>query len=164
MTMSHDRVRFRLPSKYFQRHVSRQGNGMTRADCARVLQDALGMSPAECQALFEAFPDGPRFQCRPSQFARFIVLRHDAMRRAPTNGVNGINDLEPELVVPAQVDGFEALALCTGTSRDQVRALVHALGLTKREVENRLSEAGRPPYDVDVSANRNTHRAVEVTS
>lgn len=164
MTMSRDRVRFRLPSRYFQRHVGPRSNGMSRADCARVLQDALGLSPAECQALFEAFPDGFRVQCRPSQFARFIVLRHDALLRAPNAGVNGVNDLEPELVVPAQVDGFEALASCTGASRDQVRELVHALGLTKREVEERLSGTIRPPYDVDVSTNRNAHRAQEVTS
>lgn len=162
MAMSRDRVRFLMGPRYFLRSRGARSNGMDRARALDVMANAFGVRADEANALFEAHPDGFLVVCRPSQFARFIVLRHDAM--LGTGGVNGVNDLEPELFVPAGPrDGFERVVEMTGMTRDQVRELMHALVLTCREVEERLEDETRPRRraTIDVSDRPNTHRARE---
>ncbi len=94
MTVSKDRVRFHLPPRYFQAGRSIGSNGFRRDTMKRVLLRAFGIANEECDGLMDcSTSQGFIIECRPSQFARFIVYRHEA-----NEGINGVRDLGPELV------------------------------------------------------------------
>lgn len=97
MTMSKDRVRFRLPRRYFQGCHQKRPNGFNRHTMMVVLRKAFGMTDDESANLMDSHPGGFEIECRPSQFARFIVLRHET-----NEGINGIKDLEPRMVQPTE--------------------------------------------------------------
>lgn len=100
MTMSRDRVTFFLPTRYFTGRASRGSNGMSRSTCIKVLSKAFGPPAQHCTVggwteVFDLHQNGFNIVCRPSQFARFIVYRHDA-----DECINGIKDLAPVLALP----------------------------------------------------------------
>ncbi len=106
MTMSKDRVRFTLPQRYFQ-GASRRPNGFNRITMLGILRGAFSMTHAESVGLMDHYPNGFEIECRPSQFGRFIVLRHDA-----NEGINGVRDLEPRIVQPSKpMDVYQCAAL-----------------------------------------------------
>ena len=105
--MSRDRVRFTLPPNHYQDYVtpprksSRNGSSLSSGFSANtmvgILRGAFGMDREECLRLFEAGRSsgaGFGIVCRPSQFARFIILRYQARE-----GINVVSTLEPELFV-----------------------------------------------------------------
>lgn len=94
MTMSKDRVRFILPPRYFQ--SGRRANGFNCCTMMAILRKAFGMTNAESGAMMDA-DDDFEIECRPSQFARFIILRYEA-----NEGLNGVRDLEPRMVQPTK--------------------------------------------------------------
>ena len=61
----------------------------------KILQKAFSMLHSESASLMDNDGDF-EIECRPSQFARFIVLRYDA-----NEGINGVRDLEPRMVQPS---------------------------------------------------------------
>lgn len=91
MAMSKDRVEFLLHERYYRRCPG--SNGMSLSTCARILTESMDIEPAAARQLLDKNPFGVRIRCRPSQFARFIVLRHLAGECS-----NGIRDLDPRLV------------------------------------------------------------------
>lgn len=117
MAMSKDRVRFYLAARYFQSH--RTSNGMTRDTCIRLLFKAFGMTSSQSLERMSRFHNGFWIKCRPSQFARFIVYRHQ-----DGDCINGIRDLQPQLVEP--VDVYAQIANETGVTHDTVRRVLRA--------------------------------------
>ncbi len=137
--MSKDRVRFTLASRYFQGHTS--PNGMLKETCKTVLLKVFGMTHRESENLMFNQTHGFDIICRPSQFARFIILRHEM-----GNCINGIRDLEPKLIeVP---DMYAEIADATGVDREAVRRVLNEVGYKgKRElgpidVSNRHGDKG----------------------
>ncbi len=98
MTMSKDRVRFILPPRYFQK-CPRRTNGFARNTMQKILHKAFGMVHTESGNLMDHnWNGGFEIECRPSQFARFIVLRYEA-----NEGINGVRDLEPRIIQPPKL-------------------------------------------------------------
>ncbi|MEE8608960.1 MAG: hypothetical protein V3S55_15255 [Nitrospiraceae bacterium] len=91
--MSKDRVKFFLCGRYFTNGQSQ--SGMTRERCIPIILKAFGMPRNLVHAVMDGSPQGFWIVCRPSQFARFIVYRHESGQC-----INGIKDLEPELIDP----------------------------------------------------------------
>ena len=120
MSASKDKVRFFLPHRYFQTHFPLSGNGMRRDICKNILFRAFGMGREESEARMHRFPDGFWIECRPSQFARFIVYRHE-----DGQCINGIKDLKPEIVGPLTLP--EKIARRTGVDEHHVRRVMAAL-------------------------------------
>ncbi len=97
MTMSKDRVRFTLPCRYFQ---------SGRHSMQEVLRKTFGMTLEESGGLMDHYPRGFEIECRPSQFARFIILRYQM-----NEGINGIRDLKPKIVQPSKpMDAYQRVA------------------------------------------------------
>lgn len=123
MSMSRDRVKFFLPYRYFQN--GRGGNGMAAIDCQKVLSSAFGMGAAGTAKLMVLFPEGFWIVCRPSQFARFIIRRHEW-----GDCINGIRDLKPELIDDYRPKSwYETVGDSLGLSRGTVERVAEALGI-----------------------------------
>ncbi len=123
MTMSTDRVRFILPNRYFQVGKLKRQNGFNRCTMQNVLYKAFGLTLEESGGLMDHYPHGFEIECRPSQFARFIILRYQM-----NEGINGIRDLEPKIVQPSKsVDVYQRVAdkldLAPYGGADLVRAI-----------------------------------------
>ena len=103
MATSKDRVRFFLPPKYFSDNSRLSASTMGRSTCKRILLQAFGMDNGESERMIQNHSDGFTILCRPSQFARFIVYRHDA-----NECINGIKDLRPEIV--PKMDVYDKVA------------------------------------------------------
>lgn len=88
--MSVDRVSLVIPERYLRVGA-----------VERAMNEAFGLRPEEIRALKNKKDhygnDGVQVICRPSQFARFIILRNEY------GGNNSIKDLQPELFQPAIV-------------------------------------------------------------
>lgn len=86
--MSGDRVRIVIPERY-----------LNIPAVQRAMQGAFGLTSEEVRCLPRSKDryanDGLEVICRPSQFARFVILRNEY------GGNNSIKDLQPELFVPA---------------------------------------------------------------
>ncbi len=125
MTMSKDRVEFYLPPRYFQTAAGH--NGFARMTMQKILRGAFDMDFTESADLMKAYPHGFGIQCRPSQFARFIVYRHDA-----DEGINGVRDLKPSLIpgkcVVEADDVCQRIAQELGYSVSLVRRIACKLG------------------------------------
>jgi hypothetical protein len=93
--MSQDRVRFRLLPRYYTQTPT--PNGMHLPVCVRVLYDAFGDPPdgRSWEGILRDSPFGFPIVCRPSQFARFVIIRYER-----GNCINGIRDMEPEMFTP----------------------------------------------------------------
>jgi len=117
MAMSQDRVRFFLPYRYFQTRPS--SNAMSRDTCVRVLVQAFGNTACFWRSQMERHTDGFWIRCRPSQFARFIVHRHDA-----DECINGVKDLRPAIV--GEHDPYQRVADATGVDRNSVKRVLLA--------------------------------------
>lgn len=81
---SRDRVRFNVGP-----------NALAKSGMADLLQEVFGISSSELCA-HKDYCDGITIVCRPSQFARFLILRND--RDMP----NGFKELNPVLFVPEE--------------------------------------------------------------
>ena len=115
-----DRVRFFLPKRYFQTRVTPKG--MSKGTCLHVLCKAFDMLMSESQDLMQRYPDGFHIVCRQDQFARFIVYRNDA-----GECINGIKDLEPELITGTKITNpYDQISRCTGVERDDVKRVLQA--------------------------------------
>ncbi len=139
MAISKDRVRFTLASRYFQGNTS--PNGMLKETCKTILLKAFCMTHSESEERMFNQAHGFEIICRPSQFARFIIFRHEM-----GNCINGVRDLEPELIeVP---DMYAEIADATGVDREAVRRVLNEVGYKgKRElgpidVSNRHGDKG----------------------
>lgn len=139
MSTSKDRVRFFLPEKYFLNRPTQ--SGMTRSACIDVLIRAFGSN--NWSAFMTAQPRGFWITCRPSQFARFIVYRHQF-----GSCVNGIRDLMPELTRPMTV--YERIGTAANVSADTAKRVLCAAGYSIGQPELPLGAAA---LDVDVSDN-----------
>ncbi len=104
MTMSRDRIKFFLPSIYFQAQNRQTPNGLSRDRMAGVLTKAFGLTHMDSCNLMLEKSEGFDIVCRPSQFARFIVLRMDA-----GCGVNGIKNLHP-VILDEEISPFYVAA------------------------------------------------------
>jgi len=123
MAMSKDRVKFFLPSMYFQNHHTPRG--MHKDICASILSRAFGMHESVWRAKMLEFPEGISIVCRPSQFARFIVYRI-----VEGECVNGVKDLKCSIVVPSnpyQIVADEAGTDEAGTDEATVAQVARAL-------------------------------------
>lgn len=101
MTMSNDRVEFTLTA-----YAVKSGGGetiYTGADgidrsgfsaIAAILRDVFGLSSNEINPLRSN--GSITIRCRPSQFARFLILRNEAGFR------NGFKELNPKLICPVE--------------------------------------------------------------
>lgn len=118
MAMSTDRVTFFLPYRYF----SDSSNGMTKPRCRAILLRAFDMTHCESELLMEDYPNGFWIVCRPSQFARFIVDRHET-----GHCINGIRDLTPKIIGTDESDFYGEIALVAGVDRNTVRRVALAL-------------------------------------
>lgn len=128
MTMSKDRVEFWLAERYFQNYSTKHNNGgMERETCQRVLERAFNMSTQESSYLMNGFPHGFTIRCRPSQFARFIVYRHELGQC-----INGIKDLNPKLMVPEELNLYERVSRDTGELLGRVNRILEAAGTPNR--------------------------------
>lgn len=81
--MSHDRVHFTVPEGYLHKQ--------TIIDC---LVETLGLDPMRLK-LFARKKKDLHVICRPSQFARFVILRHIKYGEP-----NNMSCLDMKLVVP----------------------------------------------------------------
>ena len=150
MSMSHDRVKFFLPSRNFN---GRQG-GFSKGTMKRVLWKAFGMSERTSDGLMCENFQGFWIICRPSQFARFIIYRAET-----GEGINGIKDLQPELFVPEpKRDAYDLLSEAAGLGSQGFRmakSVAGALGLTEDDIRDKLCFDSRAaePVVFDVSKN-----------
>lgn len=88
-----------------------------------ILWSAFGMTNVEGCELMTQHPDGFEVECRPSQFARFIVLRYQA-----NEGINGIRDLEPKMGPPTEhKDIYERVSDTCGLSVIEVKNVARLL-------------------------------------
>jgi hypothetical protein len=84
-----DNIDFVLPPRYFQPHST--ANGMERCKCLKVLKECFGLFDGTWETLMQNNSGtGFHIVCRPDQFARFIIRRHQI-----GNCINGIRDLDP---------------------------------------------------------------------
>jgi hypothetical protein len=90
MSMSKDRVRFTLAGYYFE--GSHESMGL-------VLREAFGMSERDLVGVETTAKEtgGVIIQCRPSQFARFLILRDRVGYQ------NMFKELRAELIVPKPI-------------------------------------------------------------
>lgn len=140
MSKSKDRVRFFIQHRYFQANCSLSSNGMRKDTCKSVLLRAFGMQFVESETMMNKFPEGFWVECRPSQFARFIVYRNDVGQC-----INGIKDLKPELI--GRLTLPEKIARKTRVDINSVRAVMTALdwgtGLEPMCLADTIDVAGR---------------------
>lgn len=87
MSMSTDRIRFTLSDSDTCRHIATQAAAF-----------ALGINLGTAESLFDS---RTRIECRPSQFARFIVKRFE-LGKSKAGFSNRIQELEPELIGPTE--------------------------------------------------------------
>jgi hypothetical protein len=145
MAMSKDRVRFFLARRYFQDR-GESPNGMEAEICRDILFRAFGITCIESAKLMRRWSGGFYIACRPSQFARFIIFRHK-----DGNCINGIRDLEPE-IIEEKPDVYTHIASLTGVSRNDVKNVIHVFGYSADEFRDRLSGIDKT-YEIDVSKN-----------
>ncbi len=81
--MSRDRVHFTIPANLLMKRSIRE-----------CIEETLGITSAQCAALANTDQD-LHIICRPSQFARFVVLRH-----VKYNEPNNMACLNMKLVIP----------------------------------------------------------------
>ncbi len=91
MVMSRDRVEF-TPGVRSRTGYGGSEHGDSYTCTHQALMDTMGMSHNQAR---EAINTRAVIRCRPSQFARFIIRRHDL-----GISVNGIKNLEPRLLNP----------------------------------------------------------------
>ena len=160
MTMSKDRVRFFLGERYFRHQARRCANSsaMSRPTCQGILQDAFGIPPAISAGLMGKHPHGFHVICRPSQFARFIVLRCEA-----DECINGVKDLSPELLDEREAARqlyYDVVADETGVDADCVaQVLMHANVPNKPIVPDGEIDVSRNPNRCEPSSKRRLIRA-----
>lgn len=120
MAMSRDRVKFFVGPRYF---------GDSLPD---ILSRAFGGTKSHWRLTMEDSEEGLMFVCRPSQFARFIVHRHDLFQ-----GVNGVKDLAPELISEEEAENI--------TRRNRESMIIdgvpgHVWSLARRKIIRRILE------------------------
>ena len=115
------KIRFYLGARYFQEHA-RTTNSFQRNAMEKVLRKAFDMTHGESACMMDNNPEGFHIECRPDQFAHFIVYRCEI-----GTGVNGIRDLEPVLVGAVE-DRFGRIARKTGLDVTKVRQVAMMLG------------------------------------
>lgn len=114
MAVSKDRVQFHLAMRYFQPHQT--SNGMQRSTCIAILVECFGHTADYWQRMIHHKSEGFDIVCRPSQFARFIILRHEK-----GDCINGIRDLAPKLQQPLTLyDRIGAIADCSADTAKRV--------------------------------------------
>ncbi len=127
MTMSKDHVRFTLPFRYFQSGLQ-SSNGFSRATLQKILHKVFSMLHSESAGLMDACKlvpkcvDGFEIECRPDQFARFIVMRCDA-----GEDINSIRDLKPRIVQPSSRTLYEQVGDSIGVDSHVVKTVALAL-------------------------------------
>jgi hypothetical protein len=86
-TMSKDRIRFTIT-----------GHAASKGGCAykAIISKAFGHHISEHVLMC----DGIDIVCRPSQFARFMIYRSEAIKKGEINGCNTFTDLNAELFIP----------------------------------------------------------------
>lgn len=149
MAMSKDRVRFFLPHRYFQEGHSIPTNNMRGSICRDILFRAFGIPCSESAKLMRRWPNGFYITCRPSQFARFIVFRHE-----DGNCINGIKDLEPE-IIKAELDYYDHIVSLTGVRRSDVKNVIAAFGYSIDDYRPRGGISST--HELDVSKNPAQH-------
>jgi len=90
MPMSKDRVRFTLTPNMARCHSHQQ-----------LVEDTLGIPACDVKKYGDAYKP-MRIVCRPSQFARFLIVRNKRGLQ------NGFKDLEPELFCPDMPEEVDA--------------------------------------------------------
>jgi len=88
MSMSKDRVQFQLKGSLL--------SGIQ--DPEELLRTTLGLDDQEICMVLNAHIEGITIECRPSQFARFLIRRNDL------DGKNDFKSLKPRLIQPAPVE------------------------------------------------------------
>ncbi len=120
MAQSVQVVRFFLAKRYFNGAFHGQGkSGMDRGTCQTVLNKALSVG-WDWGKMMNQHPEGFWIICRQDQFARFIIERHQL-----GNCINGIKDLEPELVQPKTI--YERISDYTNVPVEAVKRVVNTL-------------------------------------
>lgn len=142
MSMSRDRVKFFLPYRYFMN--GRGSNGMAVEVCQKILLAVFDMGVSESARMMVNHPNGFWIVCRPSQFARFIVRRHEW-----GDCINGIRDLKPEVIDDyKEKDWSEVLGDKIGITSRAVLRVAAALGYDEDSLplcnSNLIDVAGRP--------------------
>lgn len=128
MAVSKDRVRFHLAMRYFQ--LNKTSNGMCRNTCIDILVECFGFSGEYWEHTMHSWSEGFDIICRPSQFARFIVRRHEK-----GDCINGIRDLNPVLQqVQQEQDAIDMLCRRAGQPRYVVRSVLNAIGMTAQKL------------------------------
>ena len=112
--------------------------------CQKILQAAFDLPYFESAQLMVAFPSGFWIVARPSQFARFIILRHKW-----GNCINGVRDLQPELIDgDPPTDLYQIIADETGIRRGVVKIVALTMGFNEDEasvhMRNQINVADRP--------------------
>ena len=144
--MSPDRIQFFLPRVYFQANTGSR-NGMQRATCISVLSKAFGPPESSWASIMQDYPEGFIIRCRPSQFARFIVFRHEA-----GECINGIKDLNPHILIPTPPETvYEKVTreLEGVVNRTHVYQVLQQAGLLDKEVAPDVSlfDVSKNPHD-----------------
>jgi len=85
MAISKDRVRFNIPARYWDARFSEYVN---------LCQRAFG------HTVRETYAHGITIVCRPSQFARFLIYRNNAIQSGKLPGCNTFAEFKPELFIP----------------------------------------------------------------
>ena len=88
MAMSRDRVRFELPECVLKHVGSTSGDAVRKA-----LHEAFGIDIYPSMRICSR-----TIVCRPSQFARFLILRNEY------GGTNSFKELNAELFIPVSSD------------------------------------------------------------
>ncbi len=144
--MSQDRVRFWLPSNYYN-------SGHSVAMCV-VLKKAFGMGHVASEDLMRGSELGFWIVCRPSQFGRFLIYRNEAGIK------NGFMDLKAALHVPTQNrDVYKTIGDLLNMSPSDVYKVTNALGFTSSDIREHLDTTGRD-FGVAVDVSKNSHRGV----
>ena len=97
MSMSKDRVEIFLGSQYIRGGSNRGEDGYRK-----LAEACFGLSPSQFDQMSQANPDGFTIICRPSQFARFLIMRNEM---GLTNDFKGLKPrLIPEVRIPEVIN------------------------------------------------------------
>lgn len=146
MAKSKDRVRFHLPPRYFTGN-QHSTNGMDRDICVEVLVRAFAVSESDVRGVMINHNQGFDILCRPSQFARFIVIRHEI-----GDCINGVRDLDPKIVCPCP-DHLLVIANRSGQSIEDVAEIFRLASNEGFDVPEKLLAPREKPVALDVSDN-----------
>lgn len=143
VAVSKDRVRFHLAP-----HMLQKG----KCGYSNVMERAFGLKRRSLS--HDLICSGVTIICRPSQFARFMIYRNDAIQAGNIRGCNTFSEMNPELIEAEKPDIYSRLARATGVPREDVKKVTLALMYSPDDLEDHVD---------NVAANNGKSTVIDVS-